>query len=478
MSELLIPTIGLEIHVQLKTARKLFSYSSTAFGQKPNTQASYIDLGMPGKLPVLNRDAVNLAIRLGLAFGSDIKQNMRFSRKNYFYPDLPKGYQITQDAYPIIEKGGMEIELEDGKKYIPLVRAHLEEDAGKSIHDGHPGKTGLDFNRAGVPLLEIVTEPELDSASEAISFLKKLHALVVYLDVSTGNMQEGAFRCDANVSVRKTKDCPLGTRVEIKNLNSFKAIEKAINYEIKRQSKLVNNGAEIVQETRLFNVDQLVTKSMRGKEDAADYRYFPDPDLPGVTIEQVTIQNIAESMPELPWTRTQRLIDEYGLNEYDASTIMQERTLADLFESCCKAFKVKPKTVANWILGDILMLANKYNSEIKISAENLGYLINLVSDNTISGTAAKTVLEEHWQSQASIDQIINDKNLKQDNDASAIVSLIDEILTEFPGQVSEYLSGKDKLYAFFVGQAMKKSKGKANPNILNQHLKEKLDALK
>lgn len=478
MNDLLIPTIGLEVHVQLKTARKLFSYSSTEFGKSPNTQASFIDLGLPGKLPVLNRDAVNLAIKLGLAFESDIRSNMRFSRKNYFYPDLPKGYQITQDAYPIIENGALTIELEDGDKSIPLVRAHLEEDAGKSIHDSHPDKTGLDFNRAGVPLLEIVTQPALDSAAEAIAFLKKLHALVTYLDVSTGNMQEGAFRCDANISVRKTKDCPLGTRVEIKNLNSFKAIEKAINYEIRRQSKLINSGQEITQETRLFNVDELVTKSMRSKEDAADYRYFPDPDLPGITIAQTTILAIAESMPELPWIRCARLINDYNLSDYDANTLMQDKALADLFEQTAKEHSLTPKIVANWILGDVLMLASKYKTNIAVSANNLGYLISLVTNNTISGSAAKTVLEEHWQTQNDIDQIINDKNLKQDNDTDAIAALVNEIIAEFPSQVSEYLSGKDKLYAFFVGQAMKKSKGKANPNLLNQELRKQFDELK
>lgn len=473
MSELLIPTIGLEVHVQLKTDRKLFSYSSTEFGQKPNSQASYIDLGLPGKLPVLNRDAVNLAIRLGLAFKSEIRKNMRFSRKNYFYPDLPKGYQITQDAYPIIEKGGLDI----GTKFIPLVRAHLEEDAGKSIHDSHADKTGLDFNRAGVPLLEIVTEPKFDSAAEAIEFLKRLHALVVYLEISTGNMQEGAFRCDANVSVRRTPECPLGTRVEIKNLNSFKAIEKAINYEIDRQSKAITKGETIYQETRLFNVDQLVTKSMRGKENAADYRYFPDPDIPGITITQQTINEIANQMPELPWVRTERLKTDYNLNDYDAETIMQDKALADLFENSCKQHALSPKLVANWILGDILMLSNKYQN-MAISADNLGHLLSLVASNTISGTAAKTVLETHWQSQAKIDDIIDEKNLKQDNNADTIISLVDEIINEFPDQVAQYLSGKDKLYAFFVGQAMKKSKGKANPNMLNEHLRKKLDALK
>lgn len=473
-----IPTIGLEVHVQLNTDRKLFSYSGTEFGLSPNSQASYIDLALPGKLPILNRDAVELAIKLGLALNSDIKQNIRFSRKNYFYPDLPKGYQITQDAYPIIEGGGLSIDIEQGSKFIPLVRAHLEEDAGKSIHDGHPDKTGLDFNRAGVPLLEIVTEPKLDSAKEAISFLKKLHALVVYLEVSTGNMQEGAFRCDANVSVRETLESPLGTRVEIKNLNSFKAIEKAINYEITRQSKQIMRGEQIVQETRLFNVDQLKTKSMRSKENACDYRYFPDPDIPGVSIENNTIERIRSAMPELPWTRKKRFIDTYQLNDYDSSQLTNDRILANLFEETCKTFNSAPKQVANWIIGDVLMLKNKFESEIKITAKNLGYLISLVDASTVSGSAAKIVLEEHWQSGADIDHIVEAKNLKQDNDSDAIVKLIDEILNEFPAQLSEYLSGKDKLYAFFVGQAMKKSKGKANPKLLNQYLKEKLNERK
>lgn len=478
MSDLWIPTIGLEVHVQLNTKRKLFSYSGTEFGLKPNSQASFIDLALPGKLPVLNRDAVELAIKLGLAFGSDIKQNIRFSRKNYFYPDLPKGYQITQDAYPIIEGGGLNIETDGREKFVPLVRAHLEEDAGKSIHDGHPGQTGLDFNRAGVPLLEIVTQPKLESAKEAIAFLKKLHALVVYLEVSTGNMQEGAFRCDANVSVRETLDCELGTRVEIKNLNSFKAIEKAINYEVMRQTKLRKKGEQITQETRLFNVDQLQTKSMRSKENASDYRYFPDPDIPGISIENNTIELVKANMPELPWKRQERFMATYNLNEYDASNIANDRVLANMFEDSCKAYNSAPKLVANWILGDVLMLVNKYSSEIKVSAQNLGYIISLVEAGTISGTAASVVLEEHWRTNNNIDQIITDKNLKQDNDTGAIIDLVEEILNEFPGQLQEYIAGKDKLYAFFVGQAMKKSKGKANPKLLNQYLKEKLDERK
>lgn len=479
MSNVWIPTIGLEVHVQLKTQRKLFSYSGTEFGKPANSQASYIDLALPGKLPILNRDAVNLAIKLGLALKSDIQRKIRFSRKNYFYPDLPKGYQITQDAYPIIKGGALDIEQEDGsEKTIALVRAHLEEDAGKSIHDGHPDKTGLDFNRAGVTLLEIVTEPQIASAKEAIAFLKKLHALVVYLDVSTGNMQEGAFRCDANVSVRESIDSPLGTRVEIKNLNSFKAIEKAINYEISRQTKLLKNGESITQETRLFNVDKMITKSMRSKENAADYRYFPDPDIPGITIEASTIEAIGKDQPELPWEKCARLIKDYGLSEYDSENITQDKKLAELFEDSCQKTKATPKTIANWVLGDVSMLVNKFQDGIKIRAEDLAHLASLVCEGIVSGTAAKTVLEIHWQKQEKIDDIIDQNNLRQDNDSSKLEELVVEIFNEFPDQLEQYLSGKDKLYAFFVGQAMKKSKGKANPGILNKILKERFNELK
>ena len=469
--------IGLEIHAQLATNSKIFSGSSTAYGAEPNTQASLVDLGMPGVLPVLNKEAVHFAVKFGLAVDAHIAPRSVFARKNYFYPDLPKGYQISQYELPIVGIGHLDIELEDGStKRIGITRAHLEEDAGKSLHEDFHGKSGIDLNRAGTPLLEIVSEPDMRSAKEAVAYLKKLHALVRYLGVCDGNMQEGSFRCDANVSVRKPGQ-PFGTRAELKNLNSFRFIERAINIEVERQIDIIESGGKVVQETRLYDPDKNETRSMRGKEDANDYRYFPDPDLLPVEITPEFIESVRASLPELPDAKRQRFMTQYGLSQYDADSLTQSREVAEYFEAVT-ALTNDAKLTANWMNGDVAAALNRAGLEITaipVNTEALASLLKRIQDNTISGKIAKEVFDALWNGEGTTDEIIEKKGLKQITDSSAIEGLIDGIIAANPKQVEEYRSGKDKLFGFFVGQAMKASKGKANPEQLNAILKQKLE---
>lgn len=469
--------IGLEIHAQLATNSKIFSGSSTAYGAEPNTQASLIDLGMPGVLPVLNQEAVRMAVKFGLAINAHIAPRSIFARKNYFYPDLPKGYQISQYELPIVGQGYVDIEVEDGStKRVGITRAHLEEDAGKSLHEDFHGKSGIDLNRAGTPLLEIVSEPDMRSAKEAVAYMKKLHALVRYLGVCDGNMQEGSFRCDANVSVRRPGQ-PFGTRAELKNLNSFRFIERAINYEVERQIEIIESGGKVVQETRLYDPDKHETRSMRGKEDANDYRYFPDPDLLPVEVTPEFVASVRETLPELPDAKRQRFMQQYHLNQYDADSLTQSRDIAAYFEAVAQACG-DAKLAANWINGDVAAALNRTNLEIyavPVASQALADLLKRIQDNTISGKIAKEVFDAMWNGEGSADEIIASKGLKQITDSSAIEKLIDDIIAANPKQTAEYRAGKDKLFGFFVGQAMKASKGKANPEQLNAILKQKLE---
>lgn len=470
--------IGLEVHVQLNTRSKIFSGSATAFGAEPNTQASLIDLGMPGVLPVLNREAVSHAIRFGLGIDAKINRRSIFARKNYFYPDLPKGYQISQYEIPIVGEGSLTIRLEDGSsKVVGITRAHLEEDAGKSLHEDFHGMSGIDLNRAGTPLLEIVSEPEMCNAREAVAYLKSIHALIRYLDISDGNMNEGSMRCDCNVSVRRP-GAPFGTRCEIKNVNSFKFVEKAINVEIERQIDVLEGGGKIQQETRLFDPARNETRSMRSKEEANDYRYFPDPDLLPVVIDDSLIEQIRSQLPELPEPKKARFIADYALSEYDAGVLVSSRDLADFFEGTVKASNGQAKASANWVMGELLAALNREEKDISespINAEQLGGLLLRIADNTISGKIAKQVFQALWEGEgATADEIIQSKGLKQETDTGAIEALIDEVLASNPDNVAAYRSGKDKLFGFFVGEVMKRSKGKANPGAVNEILKKKL----
>jgi len=470
--------IGLEIHAQLATRSKIFSGSSTAFGAEPNTQANLVDLGYPGVLPVLNGEAVRMAIRFGVATGSKISRRSVFARKNYFYPDLPKGYQISQYERPVVEDGSLEIVLEDGtRKTIGITRAHLEEDAGKSLHEDFHGLSGIDLNRAGTPLLEIVSEPELRSAKEAVAYMKKIHTLVRYLEICDGNMQEGSFRCDANVSVRPAGQAEFGTRAEIKNLNSFRFVERAINYEIERQIELIEGGGKVVQETRLYDPDKGETRSMRSKEEANDYRYFPDPDLLPLAIDESTIEAVRNSMPELPDEKAGRFVREHGLSDYDAGVLTSSRELAEYYETVVRELGSQPKLAANWVMGDLSGALNKENRDVtqsRVSAGSLAQLLARIVDNTISGKIAKEVFEAMWAEGKGADEIIDAKGLKQITDTSAIEQAIDDVMAKNPGQLADYRSGKDKLFGFFVGQVMKAMGGKANPAQLNELLKRKL----
>ena len=468
--------IGLEAHVQLSTETKLFSRASTSFGQEPNTNVNLVDCGLPGVLPTVNKNAFYKAIRFGLAVDADINQTSLFDRKNYFYPDLPKGYQITQMELPIVSGGKVEIEIEGAKKIINLTRAHLEEDAGKSIHEGMTG-TGVDLNRAGTPLLEIVSEPEISSAKEAVAYMKALHQIVTFLDVSDGNMSQGSLRCDANVSVRKKGDKELGTRTEIKNINSFRFIEKAINYEIERQIDVIESGESVTQETRLYDSIKNETRPMRSKEFANDYRYFPDPDLLPVMISDAEIEEIKATFPEMPKDKFVRYQSEFNIPENDAQIISSSKNLATFFEECMENAK-DAKLLSNIIIGDISSLLNKENIEItdsKLSTKNVSELVNLVTEGVISGKIAKTVLEETWDSGLSPIEIVESTGLKQIDDDDEIERIIDQIISEHPEQVSAYKGGKDKLFGFFVGQIMKATQGKANPASANKILKDKLD---
>jgi len=474
--------LGMEVHAQLKTHSKIFSGSSTAYGAVPNTQACAIDLGLPGVLPVLNQAAVEMAVKFGLSVGANIAPISVFDRKNYFYPDLPKGYQISQFKHPIVEQGTLCIALPDQEpKTIRITRAHLEEDAGKSLHEDFHGFTGIDLNRAGIPLLEIVSEPDLRSAQEAVAYLKNLHSLVKYLDICDGNMQEGSFRIDANVSVRRKGDPKLGTRAEIKNLNSFRFVEKAILYEVERQIASLDQGIPIVQETRLYDSDKNETRSMRAKESANDYRYFPDPDLLPIELTPEFIEHIRLSLPELPKEKQARFEKEYGLSPYDASILTSSRELAEFFETTINAIQgpVNTKLAANWVIGEWLGAMNKANLEevaqSPISPQQLGGLLTRIIDNTISGKIAKTIFEALWEGATDADAVIEAKGLKQVTYSKAIEALVDQVLSQSPQQVADYRAGKDKLFGYFVGLAMKLSQGKANPDQVNQWLKKKLD---
>jgi aspartyl-tRNA(Asn)/glutamyl-tRNA(Gln) amidotransferase subunit B len=462
--------IGLEVHAQLATNTKIFSGASTAFGAEPNTQACAIDLGFPGVLPVLNEEVVRMAIRLGLGINAEIAHRSVFSRKNYFYPDLPKGYQISQFEFPVVGKGYLDITLDDGSiKRVGITRAHLEEDAGKSLHEDFHGLSGIDLNRAGTPLLEIVSEPDMRSAKEAVSYLKVLHSLVKYLGICDGNMQEGSFRCDANVSVRPKGETKLGTRTELKNINSFRYVERAINYEVERQIALIESGGKVAQETLLYNPDKNETRTMRSKEEANDYRYFPDPDLLPLVITDELIASVRSELPELPQQKLQRFIDQYGLSAYDATILVSSRAMADYFETTISVSGNHAKIVANWVNGELAASLNKFDMEISdspVSAEQLGKLVERIADNTISNKIAKTIFEAMWNKEGDVDQIIDKQGLKQVSDTSAIEALIDKIIAANPQQVTDYRGGKDKLFGFFVGQAMKESGGKINPQVL------------
>lgn len=474
--------IGLEIHVQLATASKIFSSASTAYGAEANTQACAVDLGLPGVLPVINEDAIYKAIKFGLAVGANVAEHSVFARKNYFYPDLPKGYQISQFELPIVSKGTLDIQLEDGtKKTIGITRAHLEEDAGKSVHEGFGDLTGIDLNRAGTPLIEIVSEPDMRSAEEAVAYMKKIHTLVRYLEISDGNMQEGSFRCDANVSIRPKGQKEFGTRAEIKNINSFRFVEQAINFEIDRQTAIIEDGGEVVQETRLYDPNKNETRSMRSKEEANDYRYFPDPDLLPVELTKDDIDAIRKRLPELPDAKCQRFITEFGLSEYDSNNLTANKDLADYYETTVKAAEGEAKLSANWIMGELSASLNKDNKDINdspVSADMLGELVRRIKDDTISGKIAKQVFEAMWNGEGSADKIIESKGLKQVTDTGAIEKLVDEVIADSASQVEQYQSSPDekkgKLIGYFVGQVMKKSQGKANPKQVNKLLAEKL----
>lgn len=468
--------IGFETHAQLATNSKIFSRASTAFGAEPNTQACAVDMALPGTLPVMNKKAVECAIKLGLALGSHIAPRSIFARKNYFYPDLPKGYQISQFEIPVVQGGEVSFYVGDKLHTVRLVRAHLEEDAGKSVHDQFPTESGIDLNRAGTPLLEIVTEPDIRSTEEAVAYAKELHKIVTWIGICDGNMQEGSFRCDANVSVRKP-GAPLGTRREIKNLNSFKNMQIAIDYEIRWQIEQIEDGYEIQQATVLFNPDTGETRAMRTKEDAADYRYFPDPDLPPLVVADSWVEQIKAEMPELPRHMAARFVEQYSLPEYDATTLTQSQEMAAYFERTAQACG-QPKLASNWVMGEISRRLN--NEEIgmdavKVTSDQLAALIKRISDGTISNNAAKQVFEALWTGEGSdVDAVIEAKGLKQMNDTGALEKIIDEVIAANPGNVEQYKAGKDKAFNALVGQVMKASKGKANPAQVNELLKAKL----
>ena len=468
--------IGFETHAQLATQSKIFSRASTAFGAEPNTQACAVDMALPGTLPVMNKKAVECAIKLGLALGSHIAPRSIFARKNYFYPDLPKGYQISQFEIPVVQGGEVSFFLGDEKKTIRLVRAHLEEDAGKSLHEDFIGQSGIDLNRAGTPLLEIVTEPDIRSTEEAVAYAKTLHQIVTWIGICDGNMQEGSFRCDANVSVRKPGQ-PLGTRREIKNLNSFKNMQLAIDYEIRWQIEEIEDGRRIQQATVLFDPDTGETRSMRTKEDAADYRYFPDPDLPPLVVAPEWVEQVKAAMPELPRAMAARFVAQYGLPEYDATTLTQSQAMAAYFEDTAKACNA-PKLASNWVMGEI---SRRLNTEeigmeaAKVSSAQLAALIARIQDGTISNNAAKQVFEALWTGEGQdVDAVIEAKGLKQMNDSGALEKIIDEVIAANAANVEQYRAGKDKAFNALVGQVMKASKGKANPAQVNELLKAKL----
>ncbi len=471
--------IGLEIHAQLATRSKIFSGASTRYGAEPNTQACAVDLGLPGVLPVLNAEVVRMAVKFGLATHSTVAPRSIFARKNYFYPDLPKGYQISQYELPIVHDGYLDIEVdEDTVKRIGITRAHLEEDAGKSLHEDFHGMTGIDLNRAGTPLLEIVSEPDMRSAREAVAYMKKIHSLVRYLGICDGNMQEGSFRCDANVSVRPQGQAALGTRAELKNINSFRFVEQAINYEVERQIAVLEGGGTVIQETRLFDADRHETRPMRSKEEANDYRYFPDPDLLPVEIEPAFIDAVRQTLPELPEVKKQRFMEDYGLSVYDAGVLTATRELGDYFETVVEACGGQGKLAANWVMGDLSGALNKAGLEIgasPVSADVLGGLLRRIEDGTISGKIAKQVFEALWAGAGSADEVIESQGLKQISDSSAIEGIIRDVLANSPKQVEQYRNGQEKVFGYFVGQVMKATQGKANPKQVNELLKKMIN---
>ena len=470
--------IGLEVHVQLKTNSKIFSSAPCRYGAEPNTQACDISIALPGTLPVMNLEAARLAIRFGLAIDAQINRRSVFARKHYFYPDLPKGYQISQYELPIVGTGSLPIVVGNDVKTIGITRAHLEEDAGKSLHEDFHGMTGIDLNRAGTPLLEIVSEPDLRSATEAVAYLKKLHVLVRYLDISDGNMQEGSFRCDANVSVRARGDQKLATRTELKNINSFRFVEKAIDYEIERQLDVLEGGGSIVQETRLYDETRDETRSMRSKEEAHDYRYFPDPDLPEMVLDEKLIEQERAALPELPDARKARFHNELGLAENDAEQLISERAIADYFDAVVTRTDADAKTVANWMLGEFNSALNKHDLRIAqspVSHAQLALLLNRITDRTISGNTAKQVFAALWSGQSDVDEIIEAQGLKQITDQAAIEAIIQRIVQAHPEQVEQYRAGKEKVFGFLVGKVMKETGGKANPTQVNQLLRTTLD---
>jgi aspartyl-tRNA(Asn)/glutamyl-tRNA(Gln) amidotransferase subunit B len=469
--------IGLEIHTQLATNSKIFSGAPTSFGAAPNTQACAVDLGLPGVLPVLNKEAVRLAVRFGKAIDAQIAERSIFARKNYFYPDLPKGYQISQYELPVVGEGHVEILLDDGAvKKIGVTRAHLEEDAGKSLHEDFHGLSGIDLNRAGTPLLEIVSEPDMRSPEEAVAYAKKIHQIVRWIGISDGNMQEGSFRVDANVSVRLVGEKEFRTRTEIKNINSFRFLERAIRFEIERQIDVLEGGGEVVQETRLYDADKDETRSMRTKEEANDYRYFPDPDLLPLAIDAVFIDQATGDLPELPDVRRRRFQEGYGLSDYDAALLTASRDLADYYESVVESTG-NPKLSANWVNGELAAALNKAGTEIgdsPVSAQSLASVIKRIQDGTISGKLAKQVFEAMWNGERDVDAVIESRGLTQITDTAAIEAVVEEILAANPIQVEQYRSGKGKVFGFFVGQVMQATQGKANPQQVNALLKEKL----
>ncbi len=469
--------IGLEVHAQLKTKSKIFSGAPTAYGAAPNTQANVVDAALPGVLPVLNGEAARMAARFGLAVGATVHKRSVFARKNYFYPDLPKGYQISQYEQPIVERGRLEITTASGEKVIGITRAHLEEDAGKSLHEDMGGFTGIDLNRAGTPLLEIVSEPDMRSAAEAVAYLKTLHTLVRYLDICDGNMQEGSFRCDANVSVRPLGETRLGTRAELKNINSFRFVERAIEYEVRRQIALLSSGGQVRQETRLYDSARDETRSMRSKEEANDYRYFPDPDLPTLVLTDAFLAEVKETMPELPDAKRRRFCAQYGLSAYDAGVLTASRELARYYEEAVEAAAVEPKLVANWVTGELAARLNEEGLDIasaKVTAQALAGLVRRVADGTVSGKTAKDVFEAMWAGEGSADAIIASRGLRQISDDSAIEEVVRQVIEANPKQLAQYRAGEEKVFTFFVGQTMKASRGKANPAKVNEILKRLL----
>jgi len=471
--------IGLEVHVQLMTQSKIFSGSSTAYGASANTQACAVDIGLPGVLPVMNREAALMAATFGLAVGATVNPVSVFARKNYFYPDLPKGYQISQYEIPVVSGGTLDIATEEGDKTIRITRAHLEEDAGKSLHEDFHGMTGIDLNRAGTPLLEIVSEPDLRSPAEAVAYLKKLHALVRTLKICDGNMQEGSFRCDANVSIRPRGETVLGTRTELKNINSFRFVERALHYEIDRQISVIESGGTIAQETRLYDPDADLTRSMRGKEEAHDYRYFPDPDLPPLVISEADLEQLRAQLPELPDARLARFVSEYQLSEDDAAQLTAQSEIADYFESAVEHTQGESRLTANWINGELMSWLNKDDMGITdspVTPAMLGQLIRRIQDNTVSGKTAKQVFAALWDGEGdgNVDAVIESKGLTQITDTDAIADAVSKVIQAFPDQVEQVRSGEEKVIGFLVGQVMKATSGKANPQAVNQELKKQL----